>query len=276
MTLRCVRSILNAGYSPDRVFCFDNGSTPGNGKAVREAFPRVHHDRISQNRGFSGGFNAALNWVFSTGVRSVLFLTNDTEMLPGAVEACRNSADRTEAELVAPCVMYRNRPGKIDSIGAFFHPERCSLVHYREQDLPDELTGETDYIPGTALWIARDAFERLGGADESFHTYWEDVHLCFRARRLNIGMARAYSSRILHGVGQTCHKKALYTTYYFQRNRIRFCRSTLPEHRWKQARSVIESDLEGLRERFEQRNDVNRLQLLDRLKNEFDGIETSF
>jgi len=260
LTFRCIESVLSAGYSPKTVYCFDNGSQTEFFHALTKQFPDIHQERIEKNRGYSGGFNAALRWVFSTGKEAALFLTNDTVLYPKAVELCSETAAKTDSGLVAPCVTYLKQPDLIDSSGAYFDINQCNLNHYREYGLQTQMTGQTDYIPGTAIWISSSAFEKLNGVDESYHTYWEDVDMCFRARKEGIKMARCYNARVGHGVGQTCHKKPIYTAYYYHRNRIRFCRKQLSSKEWNRAKIHIRNDLDSLAAKWRTNRDEKRLE----------------
>lgn len=268
LTVRCVRSILASGYEPHRVYCFDNGSKPEVFAGIRDTFPLVNHGRSEENSGYAGGFNRALAWVFCGPFSSALFCTNDTLVLPGALEECQKTAARTGAGLVAPRITYLLKQEEIDSIGAYFDEEACTIRHYRVHDLPDLLIPGQDYIPGTAWWIDRAAFQALGGADESYFTYWEDVDLSFRAHRQNIKLARCYPALIRHGVGQTCHKKPLYTTFYFQRNRIRFCKRFLAGERLKRSLAIIGRELEELGQRWQKQDDRQRLAYLKEIQAE--------
>jgi hypothetical protein len=269
LTNRCIQSILDAGYSPAQVYCFDNGSAPDSCDDLKEKFPHVQHAREEQNRGFSGGFNRALRWVFSSpAISSVLFCTNDTVVYPGALEECSRTAKQTGAGMVAPCITYLARPDAIDSLGAYFDPRTASIYHYHELDLPLILDPAKDYIPGTALWIHRGAFFTLDGADESYHTYWEDVDMCFRAHKQDIPLARCPAARIGHGVGQTCHKKPIYTTFYFQRNRIRFCKRFLSGAALDNALAIIRSELQQASARWQEKSDHTRLTYWQQLSDE--------
>ncbi|MCK4766416.1 MAG: glycosyltransferase family 2 protein [Candidatus Aminicenantes bacterium] len=270
LTKSCVTSILQAGYPAEQVFCFDNGSKPEVFAELQKAFPRVQHYRTEQNRGFSGGFNKALEPVFADGVSSVLFCTNDTVVYPSALENCRQTARQTGAGIIAPCITYLSRPAEIDSSGGYFDPTGCTLHHYRKRDLPVLLEPGKDYIPGTALWIHRDAFKALGGTDESYFTYWEDVDLSFRAHRENIPQARCYEAKIAHGVGQTCHKKPLYTTFYFQRNRVRFCKRYLSGADLERGLGIIREELLRAGDRWQEKGDRKRLNYLEQILAEID------
>jgi GT2 family glycosyltransferase len=273
LTHRCIHSILDAGYPPEQVYCFDNGSLP-NGDEQQPfpppplGFPLCRHHRIEKNLGFSGGFNGALKWVFSLGYRSALFVTNDTLVESGAMEACRTTASKTGAGMVAPQITYISRPDNIDSIGAYFKPEAGTIHHYHATGLPDLLDPRTDYIPGTALWINKETFFQLEGTDESFHMYWEDVDLCFRAHQKGIKMARCYDAVIRHGGGQTCRKKPLYTTFYFQRNRIRFCGRYLEGETRRQTFNIIYNELDELLSQWKANGDKRRMDYHRRLLEE--------
>jgi GT2 family glycosyltransferase len=265
LTRRCLQSILDAAYPPGQIYCFDNGSQPEIFRQLQQEFPLCHHERIEENLGFSGGFNRALAGVFSAGCSSALFCTNDTLLTPGVVEACTQTVARTRAGLVAPLITFLIKPDAIDSIGAYFDPGSGTLHHYQELGLPLILDPRQDYIPGTALWIEQDAFNQLGGTDEAFHMFWEDVDLCFRAHQRGILLARCYNGIIRHGGGQTTRKKPLYTTFYFQRNRIWFCKRHLEGKNRDRVLNKIYLELTASKSRWQQKDDRQRLEYLDKL-----------
>jgi GT2 family glycosyltransferase len=268
LTQRCIQSILDAGCAPQQIHCFDNGSQPDIFQQLNREFPLCHHQRIEKNLGFSGGFNRALAWVFSSGYSSTLFCTNDTLVEPGAAEACAHTAVQTNAGMVAPLIVYLSRPDAIDSIGAYFNADTGTIHHYHEYGMPALLDPQKDYMPGTALWIHRDAFKDLEGTDESFHMYWEDVDMCFRAHKKGIPLARCYDALIKHGGGQTCRKKPLYTTFYFQRNRIRFCRRYLKGEARQKILETIHKELMEWSEDWQEKGDNRRLGYLKELLEE--------
>jgi GT2 family glycosyltransferase len=272
LTKACIQSILEANYPKSQIYCFDNGSKPGVFNQIKETFPGCHHQRCVDNVGFSGGFNRALRWAFEEGKSSVLFCTNDTLIYPGALEACLHTAKKTDAGMVAPLITYSYSQDAIDSIGGWFDANNCLLNHYHQRGLSPILDPEKDYIPGTALWIHQDCFTELGGTDESFFMYWEDVDISFRAHQKKLKLARSYESKISHGVGRTVHKKPLYTTYYFQRNRIRFCRRYLKGEALKNALKLLKRELLKMEKKWREKKDQKRLNYLVRIKDELEGI----
>jgi GT2 family glycosyltransferase len=268
LTEKCVQSVIDAGYQPQQVFCYDNGSKLDVFESLQQTFKQCNHIRCETNLGFSGGFNRALTHVFSQDYPSALFCTNDTLVSPGAAEACLETAKQTGAGMVAPLISYLSNPDAIDSIGAYFDEESGLLHHYQDLNLPVLLDSGRDYIPGTAMWIDAGTFKVLGGTDESYHMYWEDVDFCFRGHQKGILQARCYNAHIRHGVGQTNRKKPLYTTFYFLRNRIRFCRRYLKGESRQHVLTGIAQQLETLGQQWQDKNDNRRLGYLNELQKE--------
>jgi GT2 family glycosyltransferase len=271
LTRRCITAVLEAGYPLEQLHVIDNGSSPDQSAALRATYPDLSIHTVTPNAGFAGGFTHGLTAHFQTNptVQATLFLTNDTEIIPGCLEACMTTADATGAGLVAPCLTFRKEPDRIDSIGGRFLRDTGTLQHDRSTHLPVLLERDA-YIPGTALWISRDAFFTLGGTDIDYHMYWEDVDLSFRAHAADIPQARCYEARIRHGIGQTCHKKPLYTTFYYQRNRIRFCKRWLSPAEWSHVQPLIHQDLRHLLDRSIIQNDSQRQTYLQSLLTELD------
>ena len=162
--------------------------------------------------------------------------------------------------------MYMKYPDKIDSSGGFFDRERFTLSHYHNCNLPLFLNKGEDYVPGTAFWITENIFLKTGGMDESYHTYWEDADFSFRCHMGGIKIARSPDAKIFHGIGQTCHKKPLYTTYYFQRNRITFCKKFLSGKELQRSLDVIGKDIEEMEKKAESGNKQKKIEYLKELK----------
>ena len=245
---------------------FHNGSKEEIQDELKKIYPGINHKVAKKNNGYSGGFNSTVDWIFSSGARSTLFLTNDTKVCPDTLSRCLETERETGVGIIAPTIFYLKYPEKIDSSGGFFDPVRFTLSHYHDPGLPLFLQPGRDYIPGTALWITKEVFLRTGGMDEDYNTYWEDADLSFRCHNSGIRMARSFKAKILHGVGQTCHKKPLYTTYYFQRNRIKFCKRFLTGKDLERSLDIIRKNIEEMGIRSEAKNDLRRIEYLKDLK----------
>lgn len=262
----CLRSARAAGYAESGLYLVDNGSSPPLDPTVW-GFDGVSLIRLSRNRGYSGGMQEGIGRLFGLGHRSVLVLTNDTRIEAGVAEACLSCATRHGAGLVAPAVARLGDPERLESLGGWFDRRSCSLEHLREA-APESLLPDDTYVPGSAFWVSREAWEATGGFDTGFHTYWEDVDLSFRARAAAIPLARCPGARVLHAGGRTCRKKPRYSTFYFWRNRIKFCRRHLTEEEWSAAQVVLCHELVELEAEWCRVNDRTRLGYLDTLRRE--------
>ncbi|MBV5336343.1 glycosyltransferase family 2 protein, partial [bacterium] len=79
-----------------------------------------------------------------------------------------------------------------------------------------------DQVMGAFLMIRRDLFERLGGFDERYFVYYDDVDLCLEARRAGWTVAHFAGASAYHkGRGTTDQVKAL-RLFYLWRSRLRF------------------------------------------------------
>jgi N-acetylglucosaminyl-diphospho-decaprenol L-rhamnosyltransferase len=220
-TARAVRSSIRFAR-PEQVLLVHNGSSEKNRKNLQRQFNEIDHLVLEKNRHFSGGANAGLREAFKTS-EWAFFLTNDCEMT-------QLSSPPNEAGIFAPKILYA-KSRKIDSLGGQILPQSFRLQHLKDDFSFEKIT--FPYVPGTAFWIHRETFQKLGGFDESLQTYWEDVDLSMRASLQKIRMGLDRETELLHGVGKTCHSLPYYTSYLFQRNRkkiiLRYAdRKTLP------------------------------------------------
>lgn len=269
LTRRCVDSVLTSGYNPESVFLFHNGSQSEIRNDLEHEYPEINHKWAEENSGYSGGFNSIMKWIFSNGGRSVLFLTNDTVVDPDTLKRCLETEEETGSGFIAPSIYYLKYPEKLDSSGGFFDPVRSTLSHYHEEGLPLFLQSGRDYIPGTALWMREDVFRKTRGMDENYHTYWEDADLSFRCHNSAIRMARSFEAKVFHGIGQTCHKKPLYTTFYFQRNRILFCKKHLSGPELEKALNIIGKDILEMKKKAVEKSDTKRAAYISKLEKLF-------
>ncbi|MEN8223096.1 MAG: glycosyltransferase [Acidobacteriota bacterium] len=269
LTERCLGSVLASGYDPGIIFLYHNGSDTKTRDQLMKKFPQINHHWSGINTGYSGGFNSVMKWIFGSGGRSVLFLTNDTTIDKLTLSNCLGTEESAGSGFIAPAIHYLKYPEKIDSCGGFFDRSRFTLSHYHELSLPDILEPGKDYIPGTALWMRKDVFKKTGGMDEKYHTYWEDADLSFRCHEKGIEMARCFTANIYHGIGQTCHKKSLYTTFYFQRNRIIFCKEFLKGDELEKALLTIKTEIDEMKKKASLKKNIKKLEYIDELKTFF-------
>lgn len=72
-----------------------------------------------------------------------------------------------------------------------------------------------DWVSGGAMLIRKDVFQQLGGFDENFFLYWEDVDLCRRARKLDYGILYFPALAVRHRGGQSFSGPKKQKEYYY-------------------------------------------------------------
>lgn len=196
---RCLAAL---GAGGDRlalnVIVVDNASSDGSPAMVAEKFP---HARLIEN-GVNAGFGRACNTGAAAGVaRALLLLNSDCEPAPGAVAAMLAALERDPALGSVFCRLvnadgtlqpsvHRALPTPWAHVGDVFF--RSSLRHavYRTPALKRWLLAPTvrrhaaghDVAWGGAacMLVRRSAFDAIGGFDERFFMYSEDLDLCAR------------------------------------------------------------------------------------------------
>ncbi len=151
---RCLASI--ARHRPadrDRsieVIVSDDGSNDGTAEWLASAYSEVRLVRVERNQGFCAAANRGI--AMARG-RFIQLLNNDTEVGAGWIEAgLAPFADATVGS-VAPLVLVRSEPGRVDSAGRFVRPTR--------------LANQTRTWPAGARFAARPVEEVFGASGSS-------------------------------------------------------------------------------------------------------------
>ena len=202
---QCLGSLVDqAGVG--RIVVVDNASTDGTADAVaRHAGRDVHWLALGVNRGFG---SAANRGIASTVSAAVLVLNPDLIVEPHAVERLRSRLDSSPGvAIVGPTVTdldanpypsARSFPNFVEAaghgfVGLFWRSNRWSFRYLH----PDRI----DWISGTAMLVRREAFESVGGFDESYFMYVEDVDICWRLARAGWSVAVDETAVVRHAVG---------------------------------------------------------------------------
>jgi GT2 family glycosyltransferase len=177
----CFSSLSRLDYPADRVelVLADNASSDGSVEYVRERFPQVRVLQFDQNYGFSVGNNRAAEQSKS---EFVAFLNSDMRVEPhwltGLVEALG-----AEPDVVCTASKILNWDGQLMDFGgtllSFLGQGRAD--GYRDPDLT--AYDDVHYILaacGGAMLIEREVFLEVGGFDEDYVAYFEDIDLGWR------------------------------------------------------------------------------------------------
>src|SRR5262249_24802406 len=81
---------------------------------------------------------------------------------------------------------------------------------------------DVDWVSGCALFIRREALDQIGGFDEGFYMYCEDVDLCYRAHEAGRRVVYFPEAVIYHIIGRSTNQVPTRMTYLFHRSMYRF------------------------------------------------------
>ena len=161
----------------------DNDSPDDTPALLRQWSDRAEVLLLPRNLDFAGGCNAG-----AARARGdvLVFLNNDTEVVPGALEALVAQVAEPGVAIAGPRLLFAD--GTIQHAGVGFLRNALGVMpqhvfHHQDGSLPAARgTYELDCVTGACLAIRRDVFEQLGGFDEGYRNGLEDVDLCLRAR----------------------------------------------------------------------------------------------
>lgn len=180
-TLRCIEGFADVDWPREdvEIVVVDNDSGGGEAAAIRGAHPDVTVIEAGANLGFAGGCNLGVRR--SSG-DVVAFVNNDARPDPGFLrEAVRVLYAHGDVGAVATKVLdWEGRRIDFVDAGMAWYGQAFKL-HVGEEDGGTH-DAERDVLFGTgsALVVRRSAFEAVGGFDESFFMFFEDVDLGWR------------------------------------------------------------------------------------------------
>jgi GT2 family glycosyltransferase len=198
LTLRCVASVLAEARDPTlRLSCavVDNASSDGTAEALSARHPAVRVLRNPVNRGYANACNQGLH---GGSGEYVLVLNSDVIGRPGAIAALIGFLRRSPAHVAAGGRLVdpgTDRVQRGHAVRAFprllaqmaqmlglerHWPSNPISRRYLMLDLDYERTQDVEQPAGSCLACRRADFDAIGGFDEAFFYWYEDVDLVRR------------------------------------------------------------------------------------------------
>jgi N-acetylglucosaminyl-diphospho-decaprenol L-rhamnosyltransferase len=183
------------------VVVVDNGSTDGTADAVAERFPHVTLVPLTENTGFGRAVNRG---VAEVSTEAIVLINNDVVCEPDFLEQLLAPFADERVGSVAGVLLQHERPELIDTAGIELDTTLRSWDTLWNGPVA-ALEGAVEPVGpcGGAAAYRSTAFREVGGFDETFFAYWEDVDLALRLRLAGHCCVRAANARALHKHGQT-------------------------------------------------------------------------
>jgi N-acetylglucosaminyl-diphospho-decaprenol L-rhamnosyltransferase len=213
---RCVRSLLedtSAGAAP-HVVVVDNGSADGSATAIEKEVTLLCP---GENLGYARAANLG---IAATDAPVVAVCNPDLEVEVGTAAAMLARFEG-ENDVAAAGPLVRNPDGTVypsaravprvgDAVGhgllGLVWPTNPFTRRYRQLDADPRRRRDVDWVSGAAIWLRRDALAAVGGWDERYFMYVEDVDLCWQLRRAGWRIAYEPGGTVTHVQGATTAK----------------------------------------------------------------------
>ena len=246
---RCLQSVV---YSPQssvlsrtqdddqglrtEIIVVDNASSDGSVEMLRAEFPNVRLIANERNLGFTRGNNQGL--ALSRG-RYVLFLNPDTEVVGDALATMVHYMDdHPDVGALGPLLRYpdgsvQSSRRRFPTLGtALFESTLLELWwpgnpwarRYRMADWPDDVEQEVDWVVGACLLARREVLDQVGGFDEGFFMYSEEMDLCRRIKAAGWRVVYLPSAQVIHHEGKSSEQVVPARHIHFQTSKVRYFR----------------------------------------------------
>lgn len=230
--------ILSDGQKLElEVFCVDNNSVDGSMEMVAEKYPQVIGIVNKENVGFAKANNQALEQFQGD---YLLLLNPDTivekETFVKCVDFIRQHADcgglgvkmiNGEGQFLKESKRGFPTPEtsfyKISGLIKLF-PHHPKIARYYLGHLSNDEVNEIEILPGAFIMMSRESYEKVGGLDESYFMYGEDID--FSWRFILAGYKNYYlpTTRIIHYKGESTKKGSMNYVYTFYNAMVIFAK----------------------------------------------------
>lgn len=230
----CIDSVLryHDGYQVE-IVVVDNHSSDDSVAMVRDDYPRVLLIANDENSGFARANNQGAR---AASGRYVLLLNSDAMLTAGALRSLVSLADANPkigmvgAQLINPDGSFQASFTRIPTLGqeALILSGLGRLLYgrYYPSHGPEEDAGPqpAGYVEGACMLAPRAAYLEVGGLDEGYFMYAEDVDLCFAMQRRGWQVWYQPQARIVHLGSASSKNRKPQREADLYRSRVRFFR----------------------------------------------------
>jgi GT2 family glycosyltransferase len=210
------------------VIVVDNASDDGSVKLIKNKFPSIHIIENKVNAGFGKANNQALELARGEYILLInpdAIVSEDTfdkmitffkENPDAGLAGCKIL--NADGSLQLAC--RRSFPGpwtsftKVTSLSSLL-PESKLFARYNLTYLDENKTYEVDAISGSFMMMKKEVYQKVGGFDEEFFMYGEDLDLCYRVQQVGFKVYYVHSTQIIHYKGESTKRSNLDETKIF-------------------------------------------------------------
>ncbi len=214
---KCLNSIINSnGNLKIEIIVVDNNSTDGSIEFLQTKFNDVIFVPLNQNLGFGKANNIGIKK--SVG-KYILLLNPDTLIEDNTLINLYQFMENNIEVGVSTCKILNGdgsfqescRRGFPTPIAAFsklfgvqkFFPNSKILGQYNLTYLDENEINEVEAVSGSFMFFRGELLKKIGGFDEDFFMYGEDLDICYRVKKLNYKIMYVPESSTIHYKGES-------------------------------------------------------------------------
>ncbi len=234
----CLSSLAGQEYGDGiSAWVVDNGSTDGSQRMVLGEFPGVNLVWNDENVGYARACNHGAS---HTGEPYLLFMNSDTILSRDTVsEVVELFERRPDVGVVGPRIL--NSDGSIQyscrefpSIkDAFLHAfvglfsaDNAGSSRYKKMEWAHGDETGVDWVSGCFMAVRREAFDKVGGFDEKYFMYVEDVDLCWTISEAGWEVRYMPRGEVVHHIGMASQAVPTRMVLHHHASMLRFHRKT--------------------------------------------------
>uniref|UniRef100_A0A5Q5BGU1 Glycosyl transferase, family 2 n=3 Tax=unclassified Mycobacterium TaxID=2642494 RepID=A0A5Q5BGU1_MYCSS len=213
---RFLATLAHATDRPVSVVMADNGSTDGAPEQAVQRYPNTRLLRTGGNLGYGTAVNRAVASLDSERSEFLIVANPDVQWGPRSIDLLLEAADRwPRAGALGPLIrdpdgsVYpsaRHLPSLIRGgmhavVGPFWKSNPWTAAYRQDRAKPSERP--VGWLSGSCLLLRRAAFAEIGGFDERYFMYMEDVDLGDRLGKAGWLNVYVPSAEILHDKGHS-------------------------------------------------------------------------
>ena len=215
----CIVSLMeNLNKNDYEIIIVDNNSTDGSVEMLEKEFSQKV--KIIKNKN-NIGFGAANNQGSKLAKEKYLFFLNSDTLVKYNIfnEIKDEFESNGDYGVIAPKLILENGEEQSFAYGNF--PTLTSLMKEKifKSIKQTEKKVETDWVSGAAMIVRKRLYDKVGGFDEKFFMYFEDIDLCKKIRNLGNKIVVQKNISLIHLGGKSINKnKERKKVYYESQN----------------------------------------------------------
>ncbi|MAQ75475.1 MAG: glycosyl transferase family 2 [Aquimarina sp.] len=225
----CLLSVKEAIKDIDaEIIVVDNNSDDSSCEVIRTQYPEVIVIENKENVGFAKGNNQGVaiakgeyvcilnpdtvvpGTIFNSLIKNLNYLPNPGIIAPRLIDGTGNFLQESK----------RNIPSPLTSFRRLFGIKLGKVRSYYADHIPDHAIGDVDILVGAFMLMKREVYLEVGGFDEDYFMYGEDIDLSYKIKKSGRGNYYDGKDVVIHFKGESTDRNADYVRRFYGAMRI--------------------------------------------------------